>query len=137
MAEQVDLEARMLKAGRFRAAAEEALDGGDFETCLSRAYYAVLHAAIVLLIHIGKPEAGNWGRQQIFNEFVRLTTRRRAWLRSLRMLEKRDFAGSLDSLYNLREKADYGLIYPSRREAREAVNFCGRIVTFVNELVFG
>ena len=44
---------RIQKADKFLGTAKICLDNGDYDTCVSRCYYAIFHAAIYALDSIG------------------------------------------------------------------------------------
>jgi len=126
----------MRKAGRFRSAAEGALELEDYETCVSRCYYAAFHAATALLMAHGRPDAEGWrAHQTVIGECIRLGTRRNKWLVGVRMSGRKDFAASLRELYTLRLEADYSSGITDGRRAREAFDFAGEFLIAVNERV--
>ena len=72
-------EFRLQKAERFLAAAASALDAGHWESCASRAYYAVYHLVVALMLirhsQIGKrprTPVSKWKHTQVRNEFLAL-----------------------------------------------------------------
>ena len=60
---------RVVKAERFLNAAERALESGDWETAVSRSYYAVYHAVICLLESKAGLHRGTWHHNQVQTDF--------------------------------------------------------------------
>lgn len=126
----------MRKAGRFRVAAESAFEDQDYETCVSRCYYAAFHAAIAVLMAHGRPEAEQWeSHDTVINQCITLGTKRNKWFVGLRLRGAKDFAQSFHRLYNLRLEADYRTAPIDRRRANEALHFVGEFLITVNERI--
>jgi hypothetical protein len=101
---------RLAKVHRYIWSAELLLRDGDHESALSGPYYAVLHAAIALLVAYGLPEAEGWKTHaQILNTCAR-EDRRYTWFRGFRLLPGTgDLNRSLTTFHARREDADYEL----------------------------
>jgi len=91
-------------------AAQVLFDTGFFEDCISRAYYAVFHAAQAALLNEGITPKTHSGTHSLFdNHFVK------------RNRLPRDVARTLRQAYNSRQLADYGLEASMSRETGEQV----------------
>ena len=102
---------RLQKAERFMTAAQRALEAGDFETAVSRAYYSAYHALIALLEAKGGIKRRRWDHDQVRFEF-------RARFASRGYLFASRDAEDMDKLYENRLEADYGrAIFSARRVA--------------------
>jgi hypothetical protein len=101
---------RLAKVQRYIRSAEILMRDGDHESALSRAYYAVLHAAIALLVAYGLPEAEGWKTHvQVLNTCAR-EDRRYTWFHGIRLM--RGTGGlqrSLAALHAQRDDADYDI----------------------------
>ncbi len=129
------IEDRIRKAARFRDAGDEALQTGDYETAVSRAYYAAYHGAVAFLMANNRPQAETWRTHaRVISECISVGTKRTTWLRAVR-LPRMDFADSLNTLYNWREEADYTLQMPSRDRARRALDFVKEFLVTVNDRI--
>ena len=98
---------RLQKAERFLEAAERALAAADFETTVSRAYYAAYHSVIALLE--AKSDLGNrgrWDHSQVEAQF-------RAHFTNRGYLFSRRHADDLRDLLDARLVADYENRQPS------------------------
>jgi uncharacterized protein (UPF0332 family) len=109
---------------------------GDHESALSRAYYAVLHAAIAVLVAYGRPEVEGWKTHaQILNTCAR-EDRRYTWFRGIRLLRgTRDLNRSLTILHAQREDADYELGKIGLIAAQEALRFAREFIGCVEEKI--
>ena len=129
------VEDRIRKAARFRDAAEGALGAGDYETTVSRAYYAAYHGAVAFLMANGNPEAEAWrSHARVISQCVSLGTKRNTWLRGVTMPQK-DFSDSLNTLYNWREEADYSVQTIPRDRARRALDFVKEFLIAANDRI--
>lgn len=91
---------RLGKAERFLRAADRAFDSEDWETAVSRAYYAVYHAVIALLEARAGIVRRRWDHVQVQNDF-RTHFTRRGYLFTVRQ------AGHFEELLEARLVADY------------------------------
>ena len=91
-------------------AAQVLFDTGFFEDCISRAYYAVFHAAQAALLNEGITPKTHSGTHSLFDDhFVK------------RDRLPRNVARTLRQAYNARQLADYGLEASLSRETAEQV----------------
>ncbi len=90
---------RMAKAQRFMAAAEAALALEDWETAVSRSYYAVYHLVVALLIANGVVRT-RWQHDTVINDF------RQRFSGKGFLFSGRD-GGTLGALLEGRLRADY------------------------------
>jgi uncharacterized protein (UPF0332 family) len=109
---------------------------GDHESALSRAYYAVLHAAIALLVAYGLPEVEGWKTHvQVLNTCAR-EDRRYTWFHGIRFL--RGTGGlqrSLAALHAQRDDADYDIGKITPTGAQEALRFAREFTRRVEEKI--
>ncbi len=123
--------ARLEKAERFLRTAQQALRDGDYESCVSRAYYAVFHAVHALL-DLDEPIRSHVELIRRCVEWNRRYTR----LNTVGYLRGRtDLRSSLLALHRLRRDADYELGATSRQSAQDALEFAGRVLAVVKEVV--
>jgi uncharacterized protein (UPF0332 family) len=94
---------RIDKAERFLNTAQLALDDGDADSCVSRAYYAAFHAILLLFEVRGNAVRGRWSHIEVQKVFS-LEFCNRGYLG----FSKRD-ADTLVDLQQARLNADYGL----------------------------
>jgi uncharacterized protein (UPF0332 family) len=123
---------RLAKVHRYIRSAELLLRDGDHESALARAYYAVLHAAIALLVAYGLPEVEGWKTHaQILNTCAR-EDRCYTWFRGIRLLRgTKDLNRSLTILHAQREDADYELGKIGLIAAHEALRFVREFISCV------
>jgi uncharacterized protein (UPF0332 family) len=81
-------------------AAQRAFEGGDWETAVSRAYYAAYHSIVAVLEVRGRVGRERWDHVQVQNEFRARFTNRGF------LFNSRD-ARALADLYEARIDADY------------------------------
>jgi uncharacterized protein (UPF0332 family) len=93
---------RIDKAERFLNTAQLALDDGDADSCVSRAYYAAFHAILLLFEARGNTRE-RWSHTEVYRVFS-LEFCNRGYLG----FSKRD-ADTLVDLQQARLNADYGL----------------------------
>jgi uncharacterized protein (UPF0332 family) len=105
---------RLQKARRFLRVARAALGDQDYETALSRAYYGVYHAVIVLLETKSGLVRRRWDHELVQLEF------RRRFASSSYLFTVRD-ARDLEDIYDARLVADYENRQVSRTRAYELV----------------
>jgi uncharacterized protein (UPF0332 family) len=135
---KVTSQGRLAKVHRYIRSAELLMRDGDHESALSRSYYAVLHAAIALLVAYGLPEVEGWKTHaQILNTCAR-EDRRYTWFRSIRLLRgTRDLNRSLTIFHAQREDADYELgkigLIAAQEALRFAREFIGRVEGEIRE----
>ena len=102
---------------------------GDHESALSRAYYAVLHAGIALLVAYGLPEVTGWKTHAAILNTCAREDRRYTWFHGIRLLTgTRDLNRSLTILHAQREDADYELGKIGLIAAQEALRFAREFI---------
>ena len=98
------------KARATLEAAQVLFDTGYFEDCISRAYYAMFHAAQAALLNEGITPKTHSGTHSLFDEhFVKRDRLPRSVARTLRQA------------YDARQLADYGLETSLSRETAKQV----------------
>jgi uncharacterized protein (UPF0332 family) len=93
-------------------AAERAFAAGDWETAVSRAYYAAYHSIVAVLEIRAQMHRSRWDHTQLQNEFRARFTNRGF------LFSSRD-ARSLLDLYEARIDADYTDLPHRRREIED------------------
>lgn len=91
---------RLAKAERFLRAAERAIEAEDWETAVSRAYYAAYHSVVALLEERAGMTRTRWDHTQLRGAF-------RSHFGSRGFLFTKRDAGNLDKLNEDRLAADY------------------------------
>ena len=108
------------------------LQEGDYESCVSRAYYSVYHALTALLLMEGVQVSHDELRRRAIN-WNRSNTR----LTDAGTLERGSggLGRSLETLRRWRGEADYqfGLTYGER--ARNSIEFADRVLRVVKEVL--
>ena len=126
---QKDIAARIAKAERYLKTAKLALDEGDYDSCVSRAYYAVFHACIALLVCYVDKGAADWKHLTIINNSISAFAKRRKWFVHLKDTSgSKSFAESLHNLRLAREDADYGVDVITKSRSQSALRFAGRFL---------
>jgi uncharacterized protein (UPF0332 family) len=120
------------KAERYLATAQLLLELGDYESSLSRAYYAVRYTCLHFLQQEGMPVDRYWKHHSVIGEVIQ-RARQRQWLRALVISGQPTFARSLDKLLELREMADYDLSMARERDAQRALHFAQTLYGAVKE----
>lgn len=127
------IDARFRKASEFRLAAEDSYESKYWDTSASRAYYAMYHAAVALLMAHGHPEAQEWrSHETVINACIRVGTKRNKWLIGCVMQGEKDFASSFHELYNYREEADYKVNAVNQRKAKKSLDFVTNAQEVIN-----
>ena len=67
----------LTKAKKSLRTAQSAYDQGDFDSCVSRAYYAVFQVAIAALVKLTDFQQDRWGHDRVQEEFNRRLIRSR------------------------------------------------------------
>jgi uncharacterized protein (UPF0332 family) len=109
-------------------AAEYCLTQGLWDSAVSRAYYALLQAAICALESRGLRRR-EWTHKGVHSHFVQHFVRRRKLIPA-------SFAGALPSVMQLRHIADYQQPGVSQRQAERAVRRAREFVTLLQREVF-
>lgn len=125
---------RMWRAGRFREAAESALEGGHFEAAVADAYYACFHACAALVFSQGILSRTARPTHEIVRSSIARLARDPS-LRKIRLGKVKDFPRSYEKLYNLREEAHYGAAPIERQTAREVVKFMIHLMDFASRFM--
>jgi uncharacterized protein (UPF0332 family) len=113
---------RLAEVHRYIRSAELLLRDGDHESALSRAYYAVLHAAIALLVAYGLPEAEGWKTHvQVLHTCARE--------------DRRSAAIACCPPCSERDDADYDLGKTTPAGAQEALRFAREFIRRVEEKI--
>jgi uncharacterized protein (UPF0332 family) len=126
----------LAKAQRYLGSSELLLRDGDVDSAVSRAYYAVLHAAKAMLMIHGHPEVEDWKTHpQVLNTCAR-ENRRYTWFQDVRPLTgERDLQRSLFVLHALRDDADYEVDKITPAGAREALRFARDFIRCVERKI--
>lgn len=103
---------RVKKAKKFLASAKVLLEHGDYDSCISRCYYAVFHAAIALLEKLGIRQK-KWEHKFVLAAF------------SLELVHKRKIMPSESRevfrfLFDQRNEADYDVEEKTLKKAKRA-----------------
>ena len=131
-----DAKEHLEKAERFLATARLAQQARDFDSCASRAAYALHHACIALLLHNGMSETSSEAsKPKIQTDFATLAAQRYPLLNRFRFVEKsKGLRQSLSDVSSLRNDADYRVPGVSRGRASAALEFARRVVGVVKEI---
>jgi uncharacterized protein (UPF0332 family) len=120
----MDPQVYLRKARNSLRTAQSAYEQGDFDSCASRAYFAVLQAEIAALIKLTEFRQNQWGHDRIQEEFNRRLIRARKL-----------FPASLRSIHNdligRRRLADYTDQHISVRMAEECLRKAAAMVTTI------
>lgn len=106
--EVIDWQVYLAKAQNNLRTAQSAFAQGDFDSCASRAYFAVFHGEIAALIRLTEFRQGRWGHDQVQAEFNRRLIRsRKLFPTSLRLIHndlmgRRHIADSSDQRVSAR-----------------------------------
>ncbi len=127
--------ARIEKADRFLRTAQQALQGQDYESCISRAYYAVFHSMCTLVLDESDAPQ-RISREVIIQELIRwnATSPR---LRFAGTLDNRhvNLRQSLAGLFRWRNEADYEYGTATLERARRSVQFAERLLQTTKEIL--
>lgn len=113
------------KANRFLRTAELALNDGDYDSCVSRCYYAMFFMAEAMLFSKGMRASSHKGVIKLFGEHFVKTG-----------IVEAEFGKMLRRAYDLRHKGDYAMGFAvSEKEARErlegAKSFVSRVESYI------
>ena len=128
--EVIDWQVYLAKAQNNLRTAQSALEQGDFDSCVSRAYFAVFHAEIAALLKLTEFRQDRWGHDQVQAEFNRRLIRsRKLFPASLRSIHH--------DLIGVRHIADYMAQSVGARRAehclRRAAEMLGTIARVLGE----
>ncbi|MFQ6056328.1 MAG: HEPN domain-containing protein [Methanosarcinales archaeon] len=117
---------RLQKAYKFLETARICLNRNDYDTCVSRCYYSIFHAAIVALDSIGISQ-DKWSHTGVRNTFGKEI-----------VLDRRMFptniASYLKKAYDLRILGDYGVGIVDQEDANKALLMCDEFILKVKEV---
>jgi len=118
----------LAKAKNSLGTAQHAYGQRDFDSCASRAYFAVLQAEIAALIKLTEFRQNQWGHDRVQEEFNRRLIRARKL-----------FPASLRSIHNdlvgRRRLADYTDQHISVRMAEECLRKATEMVTTIARIL--
>lgn len=134
----VEINQRLAKAARFLASART-LRQRDPESAVSRAYYAVYHCCVALLLaRVYRTEDDESVRaldhRHILGDAVR-SFGAAMDARRVRRQYGAAFAGSLRASIDARSHADYGLGQIDEADARIEIAFAGRVLQATREVL--
>lgn len=111
------------RAERYLATAELLVEKGDYESCVSRAYYAMFYCAEAALLTKGMSVSSHKGVISAFGEHFIKT----------RVFSK-ELGRELNRAFDRRQLADYEFkLVTSKEKARESVGHCRTFVRAVSE----
>jgi uncharacterized protein (UPF0332 family) len=114
----------LTKAQNSLATAHRAFEQGDFDSCASRAYFAIFQAEIAALIKLTEFRQAQWGHDRVQEEFnTKLIRARKMFPASLRTIH--------NDLIGRRRLADYTDRHISTRIAEECLRKAVEMVTAV------
>jgi uncharacterized protein (UPF0332 family) len=114
----------LAKAEHSLATAQTASTQGDFDSCASRAYFAVFQAEIAALINLTEFRQEQWRHERVQAEFNhRLIQARKIFPASLRAIH--------DNLIGKRHTADYTDQLISARTAERSLRKAAEMVTTI------
>ncbi|MSQ15029.1 MAG: HEPN domain-containing protein [Dehalococcoidia bacterium] len=131
----VNQRARIEKAERFLSTARLLLRERDYESCVSRAYYALFHAACALVLD-EQFELRRVSHVEIIRQVIRWNNARTR-LRSVGSLGSRDtnLNQSLTVLLRWRNEADYELGTANAERAQDCVRFAEQMLQAIKEVI--
>ena len=120
----------LIKARNNLRTAQQAYEQGDFDSCVSRAYFAVFHAEIAALVQLTSFRQERWGHDRVQAEFNRRLIH-----------EQKRFSAALRFIHNdligRRHMADYTAQHVSARAAarclRQATEMVSTIATVLEQ----
>jgi uncharacterized protein (UPF0332 family) len=122
----MDWRAYLTKARKNLRTARSAHDQEDFDSCASRAYFAVFQAEIAALIQLTEFRQDRWGHNRVQEEFNRRLIRaRKLFPSSLRFIH--------NDLIGRRHIADYKEQHISGRTAERCLQHATGMVTLIAE----
>ncbi len=118
-----EIEDLIKKAWRFLRTAELALKDGDYDSCVSRAYYAMFFTAEALLLSKGLKASSHSGVITLFGEHFVKTG-----------IFDREMGKALKRAYDSRQKGDYAAGFLiDKEEAEEKLNDAKKFVKMVEK----
>jgi uncharacterized protein (UPF0332 family) len=118
----------LAKAKNSLGTAQRAYEQGDFDSCASRAYFAVFQAEIAALIKLTEFRQDQWRHDRVQEEFNRrLIQARKIFPASLRSIH--------DDLIGRRHLADYADQHVSVRTAEQCLRKAAEMLTAIERIV--
>jgi len=120
----MDWHVYLAKARSSLRTAQNAYGQGDFDSCASRAYFAVFHVEIAALVKLTEFRQDRWGHDRVQEEFNRRLIRsRKLFPSSLRFIH--------NDLIGRRHIADYKDQHISVRTAERCLGHATEMVTAI------
>jgi uncharacterized protein (UPF0332 family) len=124
----MDWQVYLAKARNNLRTAQSAYAQGDFDSCASRAYFAVFHGEIAALVKLTEFRQDRWGHDRVQEEFNRRLIRaRKLFPASLRSTH--------DDLIGRRHLADYTAQHISARTAERCLRKAAELVTTLTRVL--
>jgi uncharacterized protein (UPF0332 family) len=124
----MDWQIYLAKAKNGLCTAQSAYAQGDFDSCASRAYFAVFQAEIAALIKLTEFRQEHWRHDRVQEEFNRrLIQARKVFPASLRSIH--------DELMGKRHLADYADQHVSVRIAEQCLRKAAEMLTAIERIV--
>jgi uncharacterized protein (UPF0332 family) len=124
----MDPQVYLTKARNSLRTAQSAYEQGDFDSCASRAYFAVFQAEITALIKLTELRPEAWRHEHVQAEFNRrLIQTRKVFPASLRSIH--------DDLIGRRHTADYTGQHVSARLAEQCVRRATEMLTAIERIL--
>jgi uncharacterized protein (UPF0332 family) len=118
----------LTKAKNSLGTAQHAYARGDFDSCASRAYFAVFQGEIAALIKLTEFRQEQWSHERVQAEFnQRLIQARKVFPASLRSIH--------DDLIGRRHTADYADQYVSARLAEQCLRRATEMLTSIERVL--
>jgi len=120
----MDWQVYLAKARNNLRTAQSAYEQGDFDSCVSRAYFAVFHVEIAALVKLTEFRQDRWGHDSVQGEFNRRLIRsRHLFPSSLRFIH--------NDLIGRRHIADYKDQHVSARTAERCLEKAAEMVSII------
>ena len=124
----MDWQVYLAKARNNLRTAQSAYAQGDFDSCASRAYFAVFHGEIAAIVKLTEFRQDRWGHDRVQEEFNRRLIRaRKIFPASLRSTH--------DDLIGRRHLADYTAQHISARTAERCLRKAAELVTALTRVL--
>ncbi|MFQ6063627.1 MAG: HEPN domain-containing protein [Methanosarcinales archaeon] len=120
------MNSRLQKIYKFLETANICLNNHDYDSCVSRCYYAMFHASIVALEEIGMVQA-KWSHTGLINTFGKEMVKNRE-------LFSTKISGYLKKTYDLRILGDYSIGIVDQEDANRALNMCKEFLEKLKEV---
>ena len=105
---------RVKKARKFFKTAKLLLERGDYDSCISRCYYALFHATVAMLEKSGMSRA-KWGHNFVLASFNKEYIHRKKIFRS-------ETGKSIHDIFEQRQEADYSTDEKSFKKAKRVLD---------------